>query len=285
MQVTGIWVGTSRNLGKLYARKLWADFLFPTSSLEWPWGPRLVQNALEDHWEIQGRFRKRVVLANVPSFRFSFRRNHPFGNHPFVNTKKAHWEIKGRFPKGWFWRTYPRSGFRSGGTSAKTTLLETTLLRTPEKKNRAHAQGIVLSKPIAGPLPQNPSDNPSFPERCVAVRPLSRAPIRERKTNKHKQICGIIPRLGGWPKFVYVCVCLLVIPYGEKNTNKIPANFPGPSRETNVCMCVCVCFFVRLFFRSQTPQTLEFMGYMWSREALGVTLQCDSDSMSARIGI
>ena len=33
------------------------------------------------HWEIKGRFRKRVVLANVPSFRFSFRgnirRNHP----------------------------------------------------------------------------------------------------------------------------------------------------------------------------------------------------------------
>ena len=88
------------------------------------------------HWEIKGRFPKRVVLANVPSFRFSFRgnirRNHPFGNHPFVNTKKGHWEIKGRFPKGWFWRMYPRSGFRSGGTSAETTLLETTLLRTPE---------------------------------------------------------------------------------------------------------------------------------------------------------
>ena len=29
-------------------------------------------------------------------------------------------------------RTYPRSGFRSGGTSAKTTLLETTLLGTPD---------------------------------------------------------------------------------------------------------------------------------------------------------
>ena len=84
-----------------------------------------------NHWEIKGRFPKRVVLANVPSFRFSFRgnirRNHPFGNHPVVNTKKGHWEIKGRFPKGWFWRMYPRSGFRSGGTSAKTTLLETTL--------------------------------------------------------------------------------------------------------------------------------------------------------------
>ena len=55
------------------------------------------------HWEIKGRFRKRVVLSNVPSFRFSFRgnirRNHPFGNHPFVNTKKAHWEIKGQFRK------------------------------------------------------------------------------------------------------------------------------------------------------------------------------------------
>ena len=44
-----------------------------------------------------------MVLANVPSFRFSFRgnirRNHPFGNHPFANTKKAHWEIRGRFCK------------------------------------------------------------------------------------------------------------------------------------------------------------------------------------------
>ena len=37
---------------------------------------------LQSHWEIKGRFRKRAVLANVPSFRFSFRgnirRNHPF---------------------------------------------------------------------------------------------------------------------------------------------------------------------------------------------------------------
>ena len=45
------------------------------------------------HWEIKGRFRKRVVLANVPSFRFSFRgnirRNHPFGNHPFGNPPKG----------------------------------------------------------------------------------------------------------------------------------------------------------------------------------------------------
>ena len=49
--------------------------------------------AFLDHWEIKGRFRKRVVLANVPSFRFSFlgniRRNHPFGNHPFGNHQKG----------------------------------------------------------------------------------------------------------------------------------------------------------------------------------------------------
>ena len=69
--------------------------------------------------EIKGRFRvKGWFWRTYP--RSGFRsggtsgRNHPFGNHPFANTKKAHWEIKGRFPKGWFWRMYPRSGFRSG---------------------------------------------------------------------------------------------------------------------------------------------------------------------------
>ena len=44
-----------------------------------------------------------------------------------------HWETKGGFVKGWFWQMYPRSGFRSGGTSAETTLLETTLLSTPKR--------------------------------------------------------------------------------------------------------------------------------------------------------
>ena len=64
------------------------------------------QTPLTSHWKIKGRFRKRAVLANVPSFRFSFQgnvhQNHPFGNHPFVNTKKGHWEIKGGFQKGGF---------------------------------------------------------------------------------------------------------------------------------------------------------------------------------------
>ena len=45
------------------------------------------------HWEIKGRFRKRVVLANVPSFRGNIRRNHPFGNLPFANPRKGGWKL------------------------------------------------------------------------------------------------------------------------------------------------------------------------------------------------
>ena len=59
------------------------------------------------------------VLANVPSFRFSFRGN--MRTYP-----RSGFSFRGNI------RTYPRSGFRSGETSAKTTLLETTLLSTPE---------------------------------------------------------------------------------------------------------------------------------------------------------
>ena len=66
------------------------------------------------HWETKGRFCRRVVLANVPSFRLSFRGN---------------------------MRMYPRSGFRSGGTSECTLVpvvvpgafWKTTLLSTPEE--------------------------------------------------------------------------------------------------------------------------------------------------------
>ena len=72
---------------------------------------RRISNPSLGHIVTNGRFRKRVVLANVLSFRFSFQEN---------------------------MRTYPRSSFRSGGTSectlvpvfvpggtsAKTALLE-----------------------------------------------------------------------------------------------------------------------------------------------------------------
>ena len=129
------------------------------------------------HWEIKGRFRKRVVLANVPSFRFSFlgniRRNHPFGNHPFVNTKKGHWEIKGRFLKGWFWRTYPRSGFRSGGTSAKTTLLETTLLGSPENYREPPDVGPAPTALWRASLPRQVEDASLKPQPFPPTLPSS----------------------------------------------------------------------------------------------------------------
>ena len=71
------------------------------------------------HREIKGRLRKRVVLANAPSFRCLFRKN--MRTYP-----RSGFSFRGNI------RTYPRSGFRSRGTSAKTTLLETTLLGSSE---------------------------------------------------------------------------------------------------------------------------------------------------------
>ena len=59
-----------------------------------------------DREETKGRFRRRVVLANVLSSRFLV-----LGNI----------------------QMYPRAGSWYRGASAKTTLLATTLLRTPEK--------------------------------------------------------------------------------------------------------------------------------------------------------
>ena len=127
-----------------------------------------------------------MVLANVPSFRFSFRgnirQNHPFGNHPFVNTKKAHWEIKGRFPKGWFWRMYPCSGFRSGGTSAKTTLLETALLSTPEICGVGVSSPLPICLELSWNSPCDLPQNPFFARSqvwCAGTTPILEKTLRE----------------------------------------------------------------------------------------------------------
>ena len=57
------------------------------------------------HWEIKGRFRKRVVLANVLSFRFSFR-----GNMRTYPRSGFRWTLfRGNI------RAYPRSGFSFRG--------------------------------------------------------------------------------------------------------------------------------------------------------------------------
>ena len=45
----------------------------------------------------------------------------------------------------------------------------------------------------------------------------------KEKTHKHKQICGIVPGLGGCQKFVYVFF-FRVIPYGREKTHK--QNYP-----------------------------------------------------------
>ena len=72
------------------------------------------------YWETRGQFRKRVVLANVPSFWFSFRGN--MLTYPCSG-----------FRSGGTSECAPRSGFHFGGTSAKTTLLENHPFVNPRK--------------------------------------------------------------------------------------------------------------------------------------------------------
>ena len=78
--------GASENVRAQISRNFSLNFAFFSET-------KLYGQKMSQHWEIKGRFRKRVVLANVPSFRFSFRGN---------------------------MRTYPCSSFRSGGTSEGT---------------------------------------------------------------------------------------------------------------------------------------------------------------------
>ena len=81
----------------------WCDHFWPNLRLEAVEGFHIKWWMLAAHnfvsEETKGRFRKRVVWANVPSFRVSFGGN---------------------------MRTYPRPSFRSGGTS------ECTLVRGPD---------------------------------------------------------------------------------------------------------------------------------------------------------
>ena len=65
----------------------------------------------------------------------------------------------------------------------------------------------------------------------------------KEKTNKYKQICGIVPGLGGYQKVVYAF--FRVIPYGrEKHINKIPPKSrDNPVKFLFTCFfSLCVCF-------------------------------------------
>ena len=66
----------------------------------------------------------------------------------------------------------------------------------------------------------------------------------KEKTHKHKQICGIVPGLGGCQKFVYAFF-FRVIPYGgeKKHINKIPPKF-----RDNPVKILFMCFVLYVFF-------------------------------------
>ena len=55
--------------------------------------------------------------------------------------------------------------------------------------------------------------------RRFSKRPFSKLPLSwgKKKAHKHKQICGIVPGLGGWQNFVYVFFFGSFL-MGEKNT-------------------------------------------------------------------
>ena len=75
-----------------------------------------------------------------------------------------------------------------------------------------------------------------------------------KKTHKHKQICGIVPGLGGWQHFVYVF--FRVIPYGGEKTHK--QNSPPEILDNPVrflCVFVFIWFFF-FFFRSHRVRAL-----------------------------
>ena len=93
-----------------------------------------------------------------------------------------------------------------------------------------------------------------IPEKALRAFPgLSRIssgflPSGKEKTHKHKQICGIVPGLGGCQKVVYVFFSGHSLWGRRKHINKIPPKIPGQSREN----FVYVFFFFMCIFRSQS---------------------------------
>ena len=91
-----------------------------------------IVGGLISHWEIEGRFRKRVVLANVPSFRFFVPGEH-------ANVPSFRFFVPGEHPN------IPSFRFSLwGNILPKTTLLETTLLGSSEFRNYTHISYTTL---------------------------------------------------------------------------------------------------------------------------------------------
>ena len=68
----------------------------------------------------------------------------------------------------------------------------------------------------------------------------------KEKAHKHKQICGIVPGLGGCQKFVYVFFFGAFLIWGRKHISKIPSKIPGQSRENFVYVSCSLCVFFSL---------------------------------------
>ena len=116
------------------------------------------------HWEIKGRFRKRVVLANVPSFQFSFRGN---------------------------MRTYPRSGFHSGGPS-ECTLVPVFVPGDHPPKNHPFGKPPFWQPKKGSPILKCP-----IPHSCIAKKHLHDAESRSASLIPPSYE-GPTPRLLGW---------------------------------------------------------------------------------------
>ena len=70
---------------------------------------------------------------------------------------------------------------------------------------------------------------------------------RERKTHKHKQICGIAPGLGGRQNFLYVVFFFGSFLMGEKkHINKVPP--PQKKSRDNPAKNLFACFLLYVFF-------------------------------------
>ena len=66
----------------------------------------------------------------------------------------------------------------------------------------------------------------------------------KEKAHKHKQICRIVPGLGGCQKVVYVFFLFSGHSlWGGKHINKIPPQIPGQSRENYVYVFFSLCVF------------------------------------------
>ena len=149
----------------------------------------------------------------------------------------------------------------------------------PSKPGKPNFLGGI-SRDFAGTSQSRP--------KTKSLRKKARVQFLALKTHEHKQICGIVPGLGGCRKVVCVCVFFFgSFLMGEKKTHKqIPPKIPGQSRENivNVFPSFCAVFAAngstsaetgRIRFRRARLQTPD------SASCLVLTELCGENSVSS----